>query len=111
MAISSWDFEIGSQGDNHYIVWYNSKQFRLWRGEPQALFACYGRMKPDLMPKAGDTLFCKFTKSEMLFRFEKVTISPEQDDVFFAEVRPIKQELNEGEDGNATRLLLPGRDF
>jgi hypothetical protein len=111
MSISSWDFEIGSQGDNHYIVWYNTKQFSLWRGEPQALFGAYGVMKPELMPKVGDTLFSQFTKSKMLFRIEKVSVSPEQANTFFMEVRPIKQELKEGEDGNAVKLLLPGRDF
>lgn len=104
MSFLSYDHIIGGTGNN-YIEWFNDTQFRRWRGERNALFGVYGIKQPEAMPKVGDTLFCEFKRSYILFKFVKVTLSPDQTNTFFGEVAPIKQIIKEGEDGNTAKLV------
>jgi len=105
MIFDSYDHIIGGTGQD-YIVWFTKEQFIPWKGEPNVLFAVYGVKSPEKLPKVGDTVYCEFTKSHMLFRFMDIRMSPEQENTFFGEVRPIKQIIKAGHEGDTTKLIL-----
>lgn len=70
------------------ISWSNPKQFDMLFSEK--LYNVNGHKTPK--PQVGDTLKAEFHKSWVWFKFESVEECHDSHDMFFAQVRPIRQE-------------------
>lgn len=83
-------YEIGgSWGDA--IFWNGGEQFGEKPLTDEHTFSCHG-WKSD-MPRVGDHLRGEFVRSWMTFEFTEVEPCQNPRDMFFAKVKPIKQEM------------------
>lgn len=81
-------FKMGGGWGNR-IEWTYPNQFK--DVENQKTFRCHGWKTP--RPNVGDTLLAEFESSWITFEFVSVDYCDDPADMFFATVRPIKQEL------------------
>jgi len=86
------EYLIGG-GWGNSINWTDREQFNgPW--EAGRVFHVVGWKRR--IPQVGDTLRGEFRKSVIWFRFTKVDRCGDPEDMFFAEVTPIRQEMRKG---------------
>ena len=71
------------------IEWFDITEFT--NIDARETFRCHGWKSP--RPNVGDTLLAEFESSWITFEFVSVHYCDDPADMFFASVRPIKQEL------------------
>ena len=78
-------------GWGNTINWSGNEQFQKKQLTEKSRFSCHGwKLKK---PKVGDHLKAEFERSWITFEFVEVKPCGDPPDMFFAEVRPIKQEM------------------
>lgn len=84
----SSQFKMGGVWGNR-IEWSDLTQFADMHS--RETFRCHGWKSP--RPNAGDTLLAEFESSWITFEFVSVDYCKDPADMFFATVRPVKQEF------------------
>lgn len=74
-----------------HIKWWNPEEFK--HPEKYKSFRCWGHQQ--ILPQVGDILIGYFKHSVITFEFVKVEPEVNPPDMFFADVKPIKQEPKE----------------
>ena len=74
-----------------HIKWWDFEQFK--NINEHKTFRCWGHQP--VLPQEGDILVGDFERSTITFEFVKVEPERDPPDMFFADVKPIKQELKE----------------